>query len=789
MRRLTILVLALLIMPATLAEARSVHSTEVVDMFPQGNMQDSTDWDIKRHLAFTGENLPDDAEHVFGMVADNHMTLGINLPEHFDDQMIWSSSTPTNSNASIGSPDGAYSWSTGPDITLAGFSVSGLTSNAIQSVELVVHFNIPDPLLQDKTRFSVIDEGNHDLVKTWSNTQSGLYYMENGWSVEIFDDDNWTWDELANLEVTLDYVSNGGTDDSQLQVDAVGLKVTMLTPWYGAERVTATSINQFTEWPIIDLDIASGQLSSVSTAPCGLSSDGGTWTTDSIAKPAAQSWGRIHFEHDDSNGTIGVEYVDNQGAWVSIQPGLIPTVSGDLQLRFTITDTCLTRAWVDVNDPHIRIVGSIAGDNTSMVESATRWTLVVNGETVANNDGTAVGSFDIQVPIGHVLDSSDTELEIKIKAWYNWGNDGSPATLSLVINNLEIIGAYSIEYDEDPVCGLIGSHDLVEDMGGTILPLISTCSDDRTDSENLNVQFQNSNPEIVEVDLTEGQIRVKLVPEASGTATITAIVSDPSGNYWSETFNINVANVNDKPDLAEFIGVVPVEHDHPHVIPFTLSDSDSFAQDLTVTTNRSWAIVNLTDREIVVTAPNVGLTTILVTACDESSCSERVLELEVRALAELVIESIEIDETVNSGDIFEVKVYVRNEGQVTASLVGIRCTADGQPIGFGVIEFLMPGQLGSFVCEMQAPDGDDSLLILAEVDRSNNIDEINENNNNDTRIISIIPAADEDDTSNNQKSSNENTNPLIVYITSGVVVLVILVLFSSLAPSKIRKVE
>ena len=125
--------------------------------------------------------------------------------------------------------------------------------------------------MQDKARFSVIDGGTYDLVKTWSNTQSGLYYMNSGWSIEINNQDNWTWSELANLEIDLDYVSNGGTDDSQLQVDAVGLKITMRTPWYGAERVVASSSFEFNNWPIIDLDITSGTLSSVSTAPCGLS--------------------------------------------------------------------------------------------------------------------------------------------------------------------------------------------------------------------------------------------------------------------------------------------------------------------------------------------------------------------------------------------------------------------------------------------------------------------------------------------------------------------------------------
>ena len=58
---------------------------------------------------------------------------------------------------------------------------------------------------------------------------------------------------------------------------------------------------------------------------------------------------------------------------------------------------------------------------------AHRWTLVVNGKTVANNDATMLGSFDYHIPIGHTLDSSDNSIGIEIKVWYNWDNDGSPA--------------------------------------------------------------------------------------------------------------------------------------------------------------------------------------------------------------------------------------------------------------------------------------------------------------------------------------------------------------------------
>ena len=105
--------------------------------------------------------------------------------------------------------------------------------------------------------------------------------------------------------------------------------------------------------------------------------------------------------------------------------------------------------------------------------------------------------------------------------------------------------------------------------------------------------------------------------------------------------------------LGEFPSVVPVEHGYPHRISFELSDSDSFMQDLVVTTNRSWAEVDMSSREIIVDAPTPGFTSVLVTACDETSCVERILDLEVRALAELFIEEIRIDDDIRAGDILK----------------------------------------------------------------------------------------------------------------------------------------
>ena len=109
----------------------------------------------------------------------------------------------------------------------------------------------------------------------------------------------------------------------------------MRTPWYGAERVVASSINQFTDWPIIDLDLSSA-LGFVSSAPwAGLR----WWHLDYryIQKPQV-NLGVEYISTTMTNGTVMLEYLDNQGAWVNIDEATIPVVSGDLQLRFTITD-------------------------------------------------------------------------------------------------------------------------------------------------------------------------------------------------------------------------------------------------------------------------------------------------------------------------------------------------------------------------------------------------------------------------------------------------------------------
>ena len=142
---------------------------------------------------------------------------------------------------------------------------------------------------------------------------------------------------------------------------------------------------------------------------------------------------------------------------------------------------------------------------------------------------------------------------------------------------------------------------------------------------------------------------------------------------------------------------------------------------------------------------------------------------------------------MRAGDIFEVKVFVRNSGQVQATMIGVRCTADGQSFGSGIIQLLTPGQMGSVVCDMQAPYGDDSLLIEAEVDRGTSVDEVDEENNVKSILVTI---GDEiDDATASDDDSSISFGPTAIYVTAGLILALIAAVFVMFAPPKIKKLE
>ena len=730
------------------------------------------------------------------MVADDHLTFMHERPENLVAQTVWATATPTDSNASLGAPDGAYTWSTGPDIDVNGFDVSGLTNYAVRDVTLLLAIEVPGALYQDKVRISHETGGVFDLVKTWSNTGAGIDYMDGQpYRIGLDDPTNWTWTELADLTVRLDYVSEGTTDDSELRVDAVGLEIVVLTPWYGGEQATATTTTSDVEVPVLHLDMAAGTTDGLSLAACGLqaTSEGtmGHWTSALVERPAEQRLGRVAYAFDGPTDNLSFEMrtvaADGSvGDWTSYDTGtLLPDVDG-VHLRVSMNEGCMTRLTVDINDPTLTLTGRIHGDVEGLLESSSRWAAYVNGVVVANEPVTTLGSFQFDLPVGHAMAEAEDHVEVRLGSVFTWDADGSASSIAVEFTEVRLSGGYSIEYDEDPVCQNVGDQHLTEDAGGIVLPLITRCTDDRTPSDDLAVTFANSAPDVATVDLREGQVVVSLVPEASGNAVITTTVMDAAGNTWTETWTIHVANVDDAPRVGEFPGTVPVEHEVETTVSIDVSDVDS--TDLQATTNRSWAIVDLAAGVVRLTAPTPGYVAVGVTICDDTSCTDRTLDLDVRALADLSIDDLAAPSAeLEAGSIVDVVVYVRNSGAVTATLVDVRLTADGELIGTGEIPLIEPGGLGVVEFAWKVPEDGDALIRLeAEVDRSATTDERDESNNLDSLAVTVV---EPEETTDDGQSAGLELSGLTVVGTTVFVLIAIVGLFAAFAPKRIRKIE
>ena len=132
------------------------------------------------------------------------------------------------------------------------------------NVELLLNIQIPQALYQDSVRISTEYDGEIDLIKTFAHTTGDLDFINNtAWTYLLGDGGNYSWENLSSLAVTLDYVSAGTTDDSQLNVDAVGLRIEYRSPWYGGEVGHASSIFSGFEMPISSLDLTSGTFENI----------------------------------------------------------------------------------------------------------------------------------------------------------------------------------------------------------------------------------------------------------------------------------------------------------------------------------------------------------------------------------------------------------------------------------------------------------------------------------------------------------------------------------------------
>ena len=782
------------------SSARSVHETTTYDLFPQGDLTDSGQWTVGATTSFTSQP----ATYTESMVADQRITMVHERPQNTDTLSYWGLTSPSESDNVVGAPDGLYMWSTGPVMSVQDFDVTSSTQYVITSVSVVLAFKITDALNIDSVRLSMDWSNGSEILRTWSNTGSSIDYI-NGthYSFDISNIDSWTWAMLSNAKFTMDYVSVGQTDDARLELDAIGIDVTMETPWYGGEVAQATSTANGHALPVLDVDLSQGDYNGMALSVCGLeSTDGqsiGTWTSEAIPVPAEQSFGRIHYVVNETGteANVSVQYATSfDGLAFS---GFTMYAEDDLssaeyiKIRISTDIACVVSVHVDINDPMLSIHGRIYGDASGINATLSRWTITVNDITVANLP-VELGQFSHQIPIGHTFINEHTNVAVSIKTWFTWDSDGSASTTALEINSIEISGGYDILYDEDPVCQLVGDQYLTEDGGGLFVPLLTRCTDDRGLPEDLGVSFANSEPTLVDVSLDQGEVRISLLSEQSGSSQITMTVTDAAGNTHTELFNIFVAAVDDAPVLNEFPALVQVEHALETTIPFAWSDVDSSTTAISISANRSWVDVDLNAETITLTAPTPGYTSVLLTLCDATSCTERVLDLEVVSLPDLEITDLVIGddsngvfverESAENGQFLKARIYVGNYGYANAEMITIRCTVNGQTADISSIPTLGPGEIAVTECSFQTPIDGEYMVVDAVVDGGEVIDERNESNNDREASLTLVqPVSSED------QDVDAGISTTTIYVGSLIALVLIVAGFTLLAPAKIRKYE
>ena len=115
--------------------------------------------------------------------------------------------------------------------------------------------------------------------------------------------------KLEQTQFNVDYVSdNQGADDSEIRVDAVGLRVKYHQPWFSFENARAEHSSIPGELPVLDISTYQGAISGLEHSTCGLipgAEEIGIWEFP-VSAPPDQKIGRVH-----------VSGVGNHSIWFS----------------------------------------------------------------------------------------------------------------------------------------------------------------------------------------------------------------------------------------------------------------------------------------------------------------------------------------------------------------------------------------------------------------------------------------------------------------------------------------
>ena len=490
--------------------ADTVIGAEGIELMEAGDFSDSEQWEITATAGFSGEQ----AEYSGGMVADGELSFTHDRPDNFEQVTSWANYSPTLSNATLGEPDSYYTWSKGPNITMNGYDFSGLHGMQIANVSIVLHFSIPDALSQDTVRIVLQNHGSDKLVVTFGHTFGPILRMSNPLVLPLEDLVQIDWGALEDTQFTVDYASQGTSDDSEVRVDAVGLRVKYHQPWYSFETTKAVHTLNGVDSPVVDFGPYDGEISGLSQVSCGLTPNGpeaGIWTFD-VEVPPLQQLGRLHV-YGAGNHTIWALPDDFDGDYSEKQSGeLLDNPNSTQQIRIDIEDGCVSGARVDINDPHLVAYGAISGELGGIAD--TSYIRFAIGSELIASIPMEDGAFVVDVPVGYALPERLGEMIAGVAARFQWSSNGSAETTVVHIHSISITGGYDVEWDLDPECMPLEDMSFNEDDAGVHIPMDVRCIDDLTSPEDLALSAISGDPAVIEATIVDQYVRIQPVRDA-----------------------------------------------------------------------------------------------------------------------------------------------------------------------------------------------------------------------------------------------------------------------------------
>ncbi|MAQ57609.1 MAG: hypothetical protein CMA47_05290 [Euryarchaeota archaeon] len=764
---------------APIAGGDTVIGAEGFQLLEAGDFSEPELWEISSTSGFT----QDSAEHSVGMVADDELSFTHDRPDNFAQTTSWATLSPTGSNSTLGESDTFYTWSKGPNITMGGYDFSGLHGMIVANVSMVLHFSIPDVLNQDSVRVILQNHGTDQLVTTYARTLGPIHRISNPVALPLDGLVSPDWNDLEDTQFTIDYVSdNSGSDDSEVRVDAVGLRVKYHQPWYSFETVKAVTSVLEANSPVLDFGPYDGEIAGLSTESCGLiptSPASGFWSFF-VDNPPLQGLGRIHV-YGTGNHTIWV-HSGLEGDFVEKQPGeLVQDMGFGQSIRIEIHDGCVSGARVDVNDPRLIVRGSVSGDISGLAE--TSYIRFAIGNELVTSIPVDKGEFQVDVPVGYALPEAGDELQVGVASRFQWSSNGTAETTVVHIEEMSISGAFEVYWDYDPECFDLDDMSFNEDEPGVHLPMDARCQDDNTSPGDLLISASSSDSGVIEASIVEQYVRIQPVKDASGSSIITVEVMDFMGNKWSDSFTVDVNSVNDAPILEGLPVTVYIELGETMVVDLEVSDVDSDTLDLQA--SRSWATFDSVN-DLVMTPVSKGNHMVEVTVSDGEQSVTQAIEVIVSAKPDLAIEMVEVwkDGTrvsqVERGDVVEVHSHVRNLGPETADAVDVKCRVEGVLIGTVMIDSIAPGELGIAVCDAQVPNSGSQVSFEVFADATGSIDESSEDNNEGSVSVPISNT-DEDE----GIIDSIERGPAILFLAVGLVLISLTALY--FGPGRVSK--